>query len=194
MRFVGLFTECCFNRGRVVYIKLGEEYADGELDLLVELLSLLDIKITELHDKIFATQPPNTDLYGDQVEYFIGIGFVAIQQYLNDTLTTIKCLKKPDALDLGPFYTGTLSYAAIFNASANYWKHFPEWLKSDDAIEKKQATRTQFVIGEIVNSQDWVLAGVLAKLTSDAEFRLSNLIPLLHDWRNNIDLQSSQAN
>lgn len=76
-----------------MYIKIDNEYMDGELNLLSDLLSLLDGQIHAIRFSMLGTIPPESEGLADRGEYFIGVGFAAIQQYLNDTLTLTGVIK-----------------------------------------------------------------------------------------------------
>ena len=69
-----------------MYLKFGEEYTDGELQLLSDLLAILDREIIRVTNAIRSSDDPESEGLPDRGEYFIGVGLAAIQQYLVDTL------------------------------------------------------------------------------------------------------------
>jgi hypothetical protein len=85
-----------------MYLRIDEQFADGELQLLSELLGLLDTKIIEIRKLLGETTDPESDGILDRGEYFIGVGVVAIQQYLADTLT-LTGIEKKRAPELRPY-------------------------------------------------------------------------------------------
>ena len=110
-----------------MYLKVGGEYADRELQLLAELLNNLDEKVVEVSNLISKSVDPESDGLTDRGEYFIGVGFSVIQQYLTDTLTLTRVSKRR-ALDIGPRYSEEFTFISVVNAAANWWKHSTEWV------------------------------------------------------------------
>lgn len=167
-----------------MYMKIGNEYADGELQLLSELLFLLDKKITEIIELMATSSDPESDGLTDRGEYFIGVGFTAIQQYLTDTLT-LTGISKAKAFDLGPTYSNNLTYVAVINAAANWWKHSSEWFPSGS--DRKDALSTEQIISAVTDSESYQLSSVLAELLTPSEITLSALLPRLEAWREDVD-------
>lgn len=108
-----------------MYLKVKGEYADRELQLLSELLNILDGKVVEINNLISKSLDPESDGLTDRGEYFIGVGFSVIQQYLTDTLT-LTGVSKRSALNVGPRYSEDFTFVAVVNAAANWWKHSAE--------------------------------------------------------------------
>lgn len=113
-----------------MYLKVGGDYADRELQLLVELLNNLDEKVVEVSNLISKSVDPESDGLTDRGEYFIGVGFSVIQQYLTDTLT-LTGVSKRRALDIGPRYSEEFTFISVVNAAANWWKHSAEWVSQE---------------------------------------------------------------
>ncbi|HFG2246143.1 TPA: hypothetical protein ACGF9S_003634, partial [Vibrio cholerae] len=67
---------------------------------LSDLLALLDSRLEQLMEQ--AESSIDADSLGifDRAEYFIGVGFVAMQQYISDTMYRSEVSKR-DALNLG---------------------------------------------------------------------------------------------
>ena len=149
-----------------MYLKAGEEYADGELQLLSELLAILDNKLVEISSLIVTSVDPESDGLTDRGEYFVGVGFSAIQQYLTDT------------------------FVAVVNAAANWWKHSAEWV-----WQPKQhglALRTQGIVTEVSGTEDYPLSNVLSNLQGSSEMTLSALLSNLVLWRSAVDGERRQ--
>src|SRR5690606_40473422 len=108
-----------------MYLKVKGEYADREHQLLSELLNILDGKVVEINNLISKSLDPESDGLTDRGEYFIGVGFSVIQQYLTDTLT-LTGVSKRSALNVGPRYSEDFTFVAVVNAAANWWKHSAE--------------------------------------------------------------------
>lgn len=173
-----------------MYLKIGDEYADHELCLLSELLNILDDKVIEVSKFIATSVDPESDDLTDRGEYFIGVGFSVIQQYLTDTLT-LTGISKKRALDIGPRYSGELTFISIVNAAANWWKHSAEWWGQETT--SGLASQTQRIVLEIVlesaETPDYPLSNVLAKLLDTSEITLSALLPNLVLWRSAVDTE-----
>ena len=69
-----------------MFFVVGNEFADGELGILCELLDILDGKLVEIDQLIRKSEDPESDGLLDRGEYFIGVGFVAIQRHLVETI------------------------------------------------------------------------------------------------------------
>tara|TARA_R110001583_G_scaffold58364_3_gene174092 strand:- start:13863 stop:14387 length:525 start_codon:yes stop_codon:yes gene_type:complete len=172
-----------------MYLKAGEEYADGELQLLSELLAILDNKLVEISSLIVTSVDPESDGLTDRGEYFVGVGFSAIQQYLTDTLT-LTGIGKSRAFDIGPIYSERLTFVAVVNAAANWWKHSAEWV-----WQPKQhglALRTQGIVTEVSGTEDYPLSNVLSNLQGSSEMTLSALLSNLVLWRSAVDGERRQ--
>jgi hypothetical protein len=167
-----------------MYLRIDEQFADGELQLLSELLGLLDTKIIEIRKLLGETTDPESDGILDRGEYFIGVGVVAIQQYLADTLT-LTGIEKKRALNLGPTYSEHLTFVAILNAAANWWKHSAE--RYSNTAPRKDAARSLEIVTEVGDSDSYQLSNVLAKLLRSSEVTLCSLIPHLILWRSALD-------
>lgn len=167
-----------------MYIKIGTDFADPNLHLLLGLLKTLDQKIVEITELILDSPDPESDGLTDNGEYFIGAGFVLIQQYLTDTLT-LTGISKRTAFELGPRYSKEHSVVMIINAAANWWKHESEWIGNHP---NKQSQLTREVIMSITEyALDYPLSNVLSKLLQTSNITLSALKPKLIHWRKAID-------
>lgn len=76
-------------------------FADAELSYLDELLASIDRTLSEINIKIKSSIDPESEGLCDKGEYFIGVGFCAMQRYLVDVLQDKK-IDKGLALQLGP--------------------------------------------------------------------------------------------
>ncbi len=74
-----------FQKGQVCDLKTRE---------LTELLEMLDQKLSSLILESNKSEDPDALGLYDRAEYFIGIGFVAMQQYIADTMFNSKVSKK----------------------------------------------------------------------------------------------------
>jgi hypothetical protein len=169
-----------------MYLKVGDEYADLEFQLLSELLSILDRKVVEVSSIIRTSVDPESDGLTDRGEYFIGVGFSVIQQYLIDTLT-LTGINKKSAFDIGPRYSEEFAFVSILNAAANWWKHSAEWVGQETT--NGMALQTQRIVTETAGSLDYPLSNVLAKLLGTSDITLSALLPDLVLWRSAIDTE-----
>ena len=169
-----------------MYLKVDDEYADRELDLLSELLNILDGKVVEVSNLMAKSPDPESDGLTDRAEYFIGVGFSVIQQYLADTLT-LTGVSKRCAFDSGPRYSKEFTFVSVVNAAANWWKHSAEWVGQE--ATSGLALNTQRIVSETAESLDYPLSNVLAKLLGTNEITLSPLLPNLVLWRSAVDAE-----
>lgn len=169
-----------------MYLKVGSEHADGELQLLSELLGILDGKVVEVSTLIAASFDPESDGLADRGEYFIGVGCSAVQQYLTDTLT-LTGIRKDRAFDIGPRYSKEFTFVSVVNAAANWWKHSAEWVAQQ--TPNGLAMKTQNIVVEVAGTEDYPLSNVLAKLQGSSEITLSALLPNLVLWRSAVDIE-----
>jgi hypothetical protein len=163
------------------------EFGDGELTKLCELLELLDQKLYVIHTLISQSRDPDSDGLCDKGEYFIGVGFAAIQQYLVDTLFYTG-LNKRDAFKLGPVHSGDLTFIDLFNSAANWWKHEAEWYKyyNNKVILPKDVEKTfddvKAATGNPEND-DYAISCVLASICGSSNPSLAAVVPYLIKWR-----------
>lgn len=167
-----------------MYLKVGEEYADGEMGLLADLLAMVDKEILRVQEQINASKDPETDGLLDRGEYFVGIGITAIQQYFTDTLT-LTSIDKKTALGLGPRHSKNYSIVQVINAAANYWKHSAEWYS--DTELRKDAQRTIQIVSEVSGTNDYMLYNSLHALLRSSDVTLCSLLPMLVLWRTAVD-------
>jgi len=167
-----------------MYIRIDDRFADDQLHLLSELLALLDTKIIEIYKLLATTSDPESDGLLDRGEYFLGIGIVAIQQYLADTLT-LTGIEKKQALNLGPAYSEQLTFVAVLNAAANWWKHSAE--RYPNTAPRRDAVRSSEIVNEVGDSDSYELSNVLANLLRTSEVTLCSLLPNLVLWRSALD-------
>jgi hypothetical protein len=172
-----------------MYFKVANQYADPELALLSELLNDLDKKVVDVSKRIANSSDPDSDGLTDRGEYFIGVGFSVIQQYVTDTLTLTGVSKK-DAFDLGPRYSQERTFISIVNASANWWKHSAEWVGRD--IKNPVALETQGIVTETAGTKDYPLSNVLFNLLGTHDVTLSALLPNLLLWRSAVDAERNK--
>lgn len=156
--------------------------ACSNLPFLCELFDLLDKKIHEIELLILQSNDPDTDGLLDRGEYFIGVGFVACQQYLVDTLffTTIK---KNYAYGLGPVHSSGITYVELINSAANWWKHEPEWFSKREV--PNNGLRTFDNVTAIAGNEyfgHYVLSEVLASIC-DSKLSFKSVVPFLLEWR-----------
>jgi hypothetical protein len=166
-----------------VYLTNGIEFADAELGVLCELLELLDGKIRNINLQIKQHKDPGIDGLGDKGEYFIGVGFVAMQQYLVETIL-FTGLEKSQAYKLAPIHSSKVSYANLINSCANWWKHEPEWWNNLEVPPNGERSFSH--VTNITSSPSYQLSNVLASLCEANEFCLMSVIPHLIEWRGNV--------
>lgn len=156
------------------------ELGDGELTRLCELLELLDQKLYMIQTLISQSNDSDSDGLCDTGEYFIGVGFVAIQQYLVDTLT-FTGLDKRDAFKLGRFYSEGITFIDLFNSAANWWKHEAEWF--DKGEVPKIGENTFNHVKTVAKSDGYELSNVLASICGSSNLSIAAVMPYLKEWR-----------
>ena len=104
---------------------------------------------------------------------------------------------------MGPFHEGGLSLATIINVAANYWKHSDEWnsigyntnnekkelelvIRSIENLSKQQKG-TVSAIETVTPWADYTCENILALITPSSEFKLVELVPILTEWRAELD-------
>ncbi|MFA0615739.1 hypothetical protein AB4582_16130 [Vibrio splendidus] len=161
---------------------------DLKITELSDLLSVLDSRLEQLLTQI----EYNSDAEGlgifDRAEYFVGVGFVAMQQYISDTMYKSK-INKRDALNLGSLTSLDVTHISVINSAANWWKHESEW---DWYSASGISNKTYLSISNLVDPINYPLCNVLAFLTTDQPFRLSSAIPLLEQWREQFSFLSQE--
>lgn len=166
-----------------MFLKFDDQYSDGELGSLCELLELLDLKLSDVHNNISDSIDPDSEGLLDKGEYFIGVGFVAMQQYMIETLL-FTGVDKGKAYSLGPVHSSNMPYASLINAAANWWKHEAEWWNAGEIAENN---RTYSKISLVADSNEYQLSNVLASICSSSGFSLMGVVPILIEWRKSVD-------
>lgn len=167
-----------------MFFVLENEFADGELWKLRELLDILDAKIAEINELIEASSDPDSDGLCDRGEYFIGVGFVAIQQYMVETIM-FTGLGKSEAYKLGPIHSSGRTSVGLINSCANWWKHEPEWW--DAGKIPKNGVFTFSEVSSVTDSPWYQLSNVLASFSSDNAISFEHVIPILEEWREQVN-------
>lgn len=167
-----------------MFFKFGKKFADGELGKLTDLLELLDTKLSEINRLISVSADPDGEGLCDQGEYFIGVGFVAIQQYLTDTLL-FTGVERFTAFALGPSHASNISCINLINSGANWWKHEAEWVNAGSVPNKGQ--RTFEDVTNVAQSNGYELSNILASICDPDRLSLSSLLPYLIEWRAALD-------
>jgi len=152
---------------------------DGGIAHLEELLSSIDALTSNVTDEAKLGELTDTDC--DRGEYFIGVGFCAMQRYLFDVLEDVN-IKPHLARQLGPKSSKGRPIAELIHSAANYWKHSPEWHVWLDSLGKRSQDTLDILLHER-NSADYPLSDLLADLCIEDTLSLINCLPHLLDWR-----------
>ena len=149
------------------------EVCDFQLPLLIDFIGLLDEKITQLLSQVDQNNDGyNVGIY-ENTEYFIGIGFVAMQQYMVDTMWNSNIDKKT-ALKYGSVSSNGKTCISLINSAANWWKHEPEGKLSEYTFQD---------VFDISKSLEYPLSNVLALLCESNKVELLSVIRHLESWR-----------
>lgn len=169
-----------------MYLKIDSDvFADNELSYLQELLGCIDKILLDINTRIKTSADPESEGLCDKAEYFVGVGFCAIQRYLADVLEDKK-IDKGAALQLGPKTAEGLPVSMLIHSAGNYWKHSPEWHIWLDRLDE----RSQRTVDRIMSYEGLVrypLSEVLAGLCESGELSLLECIPILKEWRQSVD-------
>lgn len=171
-----------------MYINNLDGFINTQLHCLSELFELIDNKLSSIDLSIQQSTDPESDGYFDRAEYFIGVGFVAAQQYLVDTLLFTK-LNKNIAYQLGPIHPNGVTYANLINSCANWWKHEAEWYEKQK-VPKKGMTNFANVVSTS-EQYEYALSSVLATICPIHELPFKYLTQYLIEWRNAVITQTS---
>jgi hypothetical protein len=166
-----------------LFLTVGNEIVDGQLAILCELFDLLDRKISEVQNSIQKSIDPESDGLCDRGEYFIGVGFVAAQQYLVDTLL-FTGIEKHKAYKWGPVHSSGIAFASLINSAANWWKHEAEWWNKGKV--QKNGESTFIHITDVATTPGYELSNVLASICGAEKFSLKCLVPYLIEWRTSV--------
>lgn len=156
------------------------EVHDTQLPMLESLLEYIDIQLLKIQACI--DEGYDADALGifDSGEYLIGVGFVAVQQHLNESLMS-KYLKKHEAFLLGPIHSNNASSISVINAAANWWKHEPEWHLL--GAVPKSGEHTYNTIMDISNQYEYALSNVLASFSETKKLSFTEfIIPRVEEW------------
>lgn len=163
-----------------MFLVIGNEFADGELAILCELFDILDEKLAEIDRLIKKSKDPESDGLIDRGEYFIGVGFVAIQRYLVETIL-FTGLEKREAYSLGPAHSSGATYIDLINSCANWWKHEPEW--HNNKVVPKNGEHSFINITNIAELPSYELSNVLSSLCGTKKISFNSIMPYLKEWR-----------
>src|SRR5437870_4398372 len=85
------------------------------------------------------------DYFEELSEPIIGLGFVAIQEYLTLLQKTFRIEKKTGLFPLGKEFRAGLTFSKIANEAANYFKHHNEWeaRANESSQQKKMREETE---------------------------------------------------
>ena len=154
------------------------------------MLDILDAKISEINGLIELSPDPDSEGLCDKGEYFIGLGFVAIQQYLVETII-FTGLSKSEAYKLGPGHSFGSTSINLINSCANWWKHEPEWWDTGGISKSGKATFER--VSNVTESRSYQLSNVLATFCGDNTLSFKYVIPVLEEWREDVHSISKKA-
>ncbi len=176
---------CIFRNNCMLLFSKGDCF-DLKITELSDLLALLDSKLEQLMEQVESSLDADSLGIFDRAEYFIGVGFVAMQQYISDTMYKSEFSRR-EALNLGAVTSLGSTHISVINSAANWWKHESEW---DWYSESGISNKTYLSISNVVDPENYPLSNVLAFLIGERKFCLSSLIPLLEQWRDQFSLLS----
>ncbi|MGT0150160.1 hypothetical protein ACT691_14185 [Vibrio metschnikovii] len=138
-----------FSRGDCLDLKITE---------LSDLLALLDSKLEQLMEQVESSLDADSLGIFDRAEYFIGVGFVAIQQYISDTMYKSEFSRR-DALNLG----AVTSLDLLISQSLILLQIGGNMSQSGTGIVKVElAIKPILVFSNVVDPENYPLSNVLA--------------------------------
>lgn len=152
----------------------------GTFARLQGLLAMLDVKLAELDAAIKKSADPDTDGLLDHIEYIVGVGLVATQQFISET-SVFTGLNKDKAYSMGPRHRSGIAYIQAIDSAANYWKHEAEWWRDLDALQSS-SLKTRVHVGTIADCTDYQLSNFLFALSDNYEIRFKCLVPIITKW------------
>ena len=157
------------------------EFGDAAMSYLEELLTSIDTSLSNVTSEISAADIWDVGCLCDKGEYFIGVGFCAMQRYLFDVLEDVK-LDAGLARTLGQKSSNGVAVAQLIYSAANYWKHSPEWhIWLAELSPRSQTTVDKVLHGR--ESANYPLSDLLADLCNGESLLLTNCLPYLSNWR-----------
>ena len=185
-RFLG---RCCISLSSwcfgMVRLKLPDGWLDYDLNLFMDIARPLDREIQELLE-VVKTDWNTADMfdYPLTIEQLLGVGLAAAQVYMTSAMREQKAPRK-DALALGPLHPRGHTLAQLINHGANFWKHADEW--DYDVPDKRRDAILRAFSGIGIPDDHWQLLELVRSITGASEPRLTNLQPLLEEWRVALD-------
>ncbi len=150
---------------------------------LIDHLRLHDRTLDELTGLCRESVDPDGEGILDAVEESIGHGFFYLQRYMIQRKRTAR-----NAYTCGP-RVGTLYFAQVINAAANYWKHQDEWPENIQPGSREHHTLS-ILCDAGATEPDYRLSQLLYVL--EPQRTLSALLPQVVQWREAFDLRSVQ--
>jgi hypothetical protein len=147
---------------------------------LNDAVTLVDSKLDLLEQRAKLSADPDADGIYDRAEYLAGLGVVACQAYITESIA-MSGRDREEALKLGPCHDCGHSIATLVNAIANFWKHAPEWT---NPLSQRAKSTAELIssLGVDVDSS-YVVVNSLAEVLRRREPRLKYVIPFLSQWR-----------
>ena len=157
-------------------------FLDYELKFLKGVIKLVDQHLDEVDRESRNASDPDMMGHLDRANHAFGLGFIACQNYV-DTVVERAGLSKTEALDQAPLHRCGLSFAALTNAAANYWKHSVTWGKK---LSPQQQQTKETLEALQVRLEEYALSNILARIVDPHSTRFGSLLPFLVHWRDTI--------
>ncbi len=154
-------------------------FADGDAK---ELLRVIDSRLSSIYEYL---ENDNLDILGDSAELFTGLGFVALQRYINTVCKAME-IEKERAFKLGPQHSGGFTIIRIIDDAANYWKHSVEWGRNEEANKKpnsrKKIIKTFESLGRSID-EAYPLTCILFQISQPKKTSLIAALENLERWK-----------
>lgn len=126
---------------------------------------------------IATSADPDAEGLCERGDYLIGIGFVAVQQYLYDTCICVN-INKEEAFKYGPAHSTGTTWVRLVHEAANWWKHEAEWFKNNEV------RKTTFnIVYDVIKTESYPMSNVLAAFTESKCLTFVSVISRVMEWR-----------
>ncbi len=168
------------------FLQQGHVVMDFDLDLLVEMLTIVDRQVEVVESQIRQSSDPDGFGICDTMEGVVGLGFVACQQYLNATWGQLAKpgKKRWEVLALPPKHAcGPL--VCRDHGCRRQLLETSRRMAYSEGKKKILEDRTRDVISSLFSpAGDYPLGNVLVHLARPRPARFASLVLELTKWRN----------
>jgi hypothetical protein len=153
-----------------------------ELSFVADTLKLIDAHLVRLDQQIHEYIEQNQEDMG-QAESLVGLGFVALQEFIVFAKGEKKIASKESVLSLQPEIAPGHPLAKVINDAANFFKHRYEWQFQKQADTRQAQTESTFRnLGIDVEPMENPLLNLLRKISDKNPPSFQPVVNLLNVW------------